>query len=31
VFAEQRRQRGEEVRVRLDPDGCFVYRVDDNP
>jgi iron(III) transport system ATP-binding protein len=25
VFAEQRRQRGEEVRVRLDPGGCFAY------
>jgi iron(III) transport system ATP-binding protein len=28
VFAEQRRQRGEEVRVRLDPAGCFAYPVD---
>jgi hypothetical protein len=30
VFAEQRRQRGEEVRVRLDPGGCFAYRADDS-
>jgi iron(III) transport system ATP-binding protein len=28
VFAEQRRQRGEEVRVRLDPNGCFAYGAD---
>ncbi|WP_164836297.1 ABC transporter ATP-binding protein [Actinacidiphila soli] len=28
VFAEQRYQRGEEVRVRLDPSGSFAYRAD---
>jgi ABC-type Fe3+/spermidine/putrescine transport system ATPase subunit len=28
VFAEQRRQRGEEFRVQLDPGGCFAYPVD---
>ncbi|WP_277038467.1 TOBE domain-containing protein [Actinacidiphila oryziradicis] len=28
VFAEQRRRRGEEVRVRLDPGGSFAYRAD---
>jgi ABC-type Fe3+/spermidine/putrescine transport system ATPase subunit len=28
VFAEQRRQRGESVRVKLDPGGCFAYQVD---
>jgi iron(III) transport system ATP-binding protein len=28
VFAEQRRQRGEEFRVQLDPDGCFAYPAD---
>lgn len=28
VFAERRRQRGESVRVRFDPDGCFAYRAD---
>lgn len=31
VFAEQRRQRGEEVRVRLDPGGCFAYPVHGAP
>jgi iron(III) transport system ATP-binding protein len=28
VFAERRRQRGESVRVRFDPGGCFAYRAD---
>jgi iron(III) transport system ATP-binding protein len=28
VFAEQRRQRGEEIRVQLDPGGSFAYPVD---
>jgi hypothetical protein len=28
VFAEQRHQRGQEVRVRLDPGGCFAYQAD---
>jgi iron(III) transport system ATP-binding protein len=28
VFAEQRRERGEEVRMRLDPGGCFAYGAD---
>jgi iron(III) transport system ATP-binding protein len=28
VFAERRRQRGESVRVRFNPGGCFAYRAD---
>jgi iron(III) transport system ATP-binding protein len=27
VFAAERRQRGEEVQVELDPAGCFAYPV----
>jgi hypothetical protein len=27
VFAQQSRQWEEDVRIRLDPDGCFAYQV----